>query len=114
MEINLQQAFFLALGILVLIIHTYAWVTPNDFFFTAFPSFDKIEHFMSGFVLGGLVCVTVKKPSIILVLGIVLGLGVLWEIVETYLLYDTSTDILLDLTFNELGALIASLLLLKK
>lgn len=114
MSNNLLRGIFLLLGLMVLCIHVYAWLTPNDIFYTAFPSFDKIEHLLSGFVIGGLLCVTLKKPVIIDVLLLVLSFGIVWELLETGLGYDSMDDVIYDLIFNELGALIGGLLMLKK
>jgi small-conductance mechanosensitive channel len=102
--------FFALLGCALVGIHIYSWLTPNDIFYTAFPVFDKVEHLLAGMVLAGLYMSYLERYSAWEVIGIVLVLGVMWEVVETSLMFDAKADILLDLVFDILGAVITWLL----
>lgn len=113
MSRNAVRGFFLILAIVVVCIHIYAWLTPNDIFYANMPVFDKIEHFLSGIVLAGLTSTFVKKPSMTILMVVVLVLGIVWELVETTMGYDVSSDIIGDLILNELGALIVALFVAK-
>lgn len=100
---------FVSLGVALLLVHTYAWLTPNDIFYSTIPFFDKVEHFWSGIVLAGLLA-SMKQTSPLFIFVIVLILGVIWEIGETELGYDAKTDMVPDILVNQIGALTCLLL----
>lgn len=102
--------FFVLLGCALVVIHIYSWLTPNDILYAAIPVFDKVEHLLAGIVLAGLYMSYFERYSAWESIGVVLVLGVMWEVVETSLMYDTKADTLLDLAFDLLGATITWLL----
>ncbi len=99
---------FFSLGVGLLLVHTYAWLTPNDVFYLTIPFFDKIEHFWSGIVLAGLLLTARETTSPIVVFFIVLVLGVIWELIETETGFDAKSDIAPDIVLNQVGCLVCS------
>lgn len=107
----LALTFFLFLACVYLLAHFFIMVEPDNLFYARISCFDKVEHFISGFVLAGLIASTVKhERAWQIVLASVFMLGLLFEFVEAQTVYGGDRlDTLTDLCCNMLGAVFGML-----
>jgi VanZ family protein len=108
---DLLLAVFI-LAIMYLFLHFYIVQNPNNIFYNATPMFDKVEHTVSGFILGFLIIVLFPQrrwdQTVFVTITVLTLLGVGFEIAESFTIYGGNRmDTFTDLCCNTLGACLA-------
>ena len=102
----------LTLTIIYLSIHFYIMLNPQNIFYSTNPTFDKIEHTVSGFILGSFLVLLLAPRNqtelYIIVIAVIILLGLAFEIAESLTIYGGGIlDTFTDLVCNVFGASLA-------